>query len=100
MQPDQENGPARDAITRMLHRLIPSQERLWSEAKKQVSFKSGYLILDDSTQDKLYRTKIELVTYHWSGKHKKVAPGINLLTLLWTDGALSSLLGHGPKQSS
>ena len=27
-----------------------------------------------------------LVTYHWSGKHHRVVKGINLLTLLWTNG--------------
>jgi len=31
-----------------------------------------------------------LVTRHWSGKHHAVVEGINLTTLLWTDG-LSSL---------
>jgi hypothetical protein len=30
--------------------------------------------------------KIELVTHHWSGKHQRVVRGINLQTLLWTDG--------------
>jgi hypothetical protein len=44
------------------------------------------LIADDSTLDKLYSRKIELVTRHWSGKHKRVVAGINLVTLLWTDG--------------
>ena len=29
---------------------------------------------------------MELVTRHWSGKHRAVVTGINLLTLLWTDG--------------
>ncbi len=27
-----------------------------------------------------------LLTRHWSGKHRRVVQGINLLTLLWTDG--------------
>jgi len=46
----------------------------------------GVLILDDSTLDKLYARKIEMVTRHWSGKHRRVAQGINLITLLWTEG--------------
>ena len=29
---------------------------------------------------------MELVTRHWSGKHHRVVSGINLSTLLWTDG--------------
>lgn len=46
----------------------------------------GCLICDDSTLDKFYSRKIELVTRHWSGKHKRVVSGISLITLLWTDG--------------
>ncbi len=44
------------------------------------------LVLDDATLDKLYSQKMELVTWHWSGKHHRVIKGINLQTLLWTDG--------------
>jgi hypothetical protein len=29
---------------------------------------------------------MELVVRHWSGKHHKVVSGINLITLLWTEG--------------
>ena len=29
---------------------------------------------------------MDLVTRHWSGKHKQVVSGINLITLMWTDG--------------
>ena len=46
----------------------------------------GILVLDDSTLDKPYARKMDLVTRHWSGKHRRVVQGINLLTLLWTDG--------------
>ena len=86
VNPDKEKGPAHDAYTRQLHRLFPTTERLWEEAKEQVDLSKGSLILDDSTLDKLYSRKIELVTRHWSGKHKRVVSGINLTTLLWTDG--------------
>lgn len=44
------------------------------------------LVLDDSTLDKPYAKQMDLVTYHWSGKHQAVVKGINLLSLLWTDG--------------
>ncbi|HXV41631.1 MAG TPA: IS701 family transposase, partial [Anaerolineae bacterium] len=55
-------------------------------AKGQVDLSKGVLIGDDSTLDKFYSRKIELVTRHWSGKHKRVVMGLNLVTLLWTDG--------------
>jgi len=44
------------------------------------------LILDDTTLDKPYAWKMALVTHHWSGKHQWVVKGIDLLTLLWTEG--------------
>jgi len=86
VQPEEEKAPAHDAITRLIHRLFPSSERLWQEAKEHVELTAGILIADDSTLDKGYSRNIELVTRHWSGKHKRVVSGINLVTLLWTDG--------------
>ena len=86
VQPDEAGGPSHDAFTRQLHRLFPSTDRLWTEAEDHVDLNKGYLIADDTTLDKLYSRKIELVTRHWSGKHRKAVAGINLLTLLWTDG--------------
>jgi len=56
------------------------------EAAPQVERARGILVLDDSTLDKPYARKIGLLTRHWSGKHRRVVQGINLLTLLWTDG--------------
>jgi len=69
-----------------LQRLFVTTDRLWAEAREQVDLTKGSLIVDDSTLDKFYSRKIELVTRHWSGKHKRVVSGINLVTLLWTDG--------------
>lgn len=85
-QPAQPNPPAHDAFTRLLHRLEPDPETLWAEAAPQVRRDGGILVLDDSTLDKPYARKIGLLTRHWSGKHRRVVQGINLLTLLWTDG--------------
>lgn len=86
VQPEGQDAPAHDAVTRLIHRLFPTPERLWQEAKQQVDLRIGILIADDSTLDKLYSRKIALVTRPWSGKHKRVVLGINLVTLLWTDG--------------
>lgn len=86
VQPDDDDPPSHDAINRLLLRIESSSEDLWQEARHQVSLKSGVLVLDDSTLDKQYAKKIDLVSRHWSGKHRKVVCGINLITLLWTDG--------------
>jgi len=85
-QPEQPDPPAHDAFTRLLHRLEPDPDTLWAEAAPQVRRAGGILVLDDSTLDKPYARKIGLLTRHWSGKHRRVVQGINLLTLLWTDG--------------
>ncbi len=86
VQSEDKRAPAHDAFTRLLHRLEPDAETLWSESKTQVSLTEGVLVIDDSTLDKPYARKMELVTRHWSGKHHAVVSGINLVTLLWTDG--------------
>jgi hypothetical protein len=86
VQPDETDSPSHDAFTRQLHRLFPSTDRLWSEVREHIDLKKGCFICDDSTLDKFYSRKIELVTRHWSGKHKRAVSGINLITLLWTDG--------------
>jgi hypothetical protein len=86
VQPVCPFAPAHDAFTRLLHRQEPDPGALWLEAEPLVDRAQGVLVLDDSTLDKPYARKIELVTRHWSGKHRGVVRGINLITLLWTDG--------------
>jgi hypothetical protein len=86
VQPESANPPAHDASTRLLHRMEPSTRVRWQEAWRHVSKDSGILVIDDSTLDKFYAQKMELVTRHWSGKHGRVVQGINLVTLLWTEG--------------
>ena len=86
VQPADAPPVAHDAFTRLLHRLEPDPAALWAEAAPLVARECGILVLDDSTLDKPYARAIDLVTRHWSGKHRRVVRGINLLTLLWTDG--------------
>lgn len=84
--PEGEDSPAHDAFTRLLQRQPPDTETLWHESKKLIKRDRGVLVLDDTTLDKPYAQKMDLVTYHWSGKHRRVVKGINLVTLLWSDG--------------
>jgi putative transposase len=86
VQPEEGPQPAHDAFTRLLHRLEPSADELWQEVEPQVQKRAGVLILDDTTLDKPYAKQIGLVGYHWSGKHRRAVKGINLITLLWSDG--------------
>ncbi len=85
-QPESERRASHDSFTRLLTRQPPDTGALWAEAKGLVRLEGGLLIHDDSTIDKPYAKKMELVTRHWSGKHHRVVLGINLSTLLWTDG--------------
>jgi putative transposase len=87
VQPESTNAPAHAAFTRLLQRLEPDAETLWQESKTQIDFASGILVLDDSTLEKPFSKFNALVYQHWSGKQKAVVSGINLITLLWTDGA-------------
>jgi hypothetical protein len=81
-----EEGPAHDAYTRLLYRIRSDGEALWAEVEPLVTRDEGILVVDDSTLDKPYAQHIDLVTDHWSGKHNRVVRGINLVSLLWTDG--------------
>ena len=86
-QPEDAPAPAHDAFNRLLTRQPPDTAALWQEVEPLVRKGTGILILDDTTLDKPHARKIELVTRHWSGKPRRVVWGINLLTLLWSDGA-------------
>lgn len=86
VQPLGENPAAHDAVTRLLLRIEPTTETLWSQAEKFIHMEQGILVIDDTTLDKFYAQKMELVTRQESGKHRRVVQGINLITLLWTQG--------------
>jgi hypothetical protein len=86
VQPRSPFAPAHDAFTRLLNRQEPDPEILWREAEPLVETNRGVLVLDDSTLDHPYARHMALVTRHWSGKHRKVVRGINLISLVWTDG--------------
>src|SRR5437868_9983992 len=86
VQPDGIDPPAHDAFTRLLHRLEPDPATLWAEAAPLVERRRGIPVPDGSTRDKPYAREMDLLTRHWSGKRRRVVQGINLLTLLWTDG--------------
>jgi hypothetical protein len=83
---DRTNKPSYDAFTRLLLREPQDTGALREQAGRFVDKDSSVLVLDDTTLDKPYSKKIAPIANHWSGKHRRVARGINLITLLWTDG--------------
>lgn len=84
--PEGAQKPAHDAYTRLLQRLPPDSEALWAEVQPCIERSSGLLVIDDTTLDKPYASKMALVTRHWSGKQHEVVQGINLISLVWSDG--------------
>ncbi|MBC7812480.1 MAG: transposase [Burkholderiales bacterium] len=84
--PDGEEKPAHDAYTRLLQRLPPDSEALWVEVQGCINVNQGLLIIDDTTLDKPYASEMALVSRHWSGKHHEVVQGINLISLVWSEG--------------
>ena len=86
VQSPDDNLSAHDSVNHLLYRLPADSEALWTEAQSYVKTDHGILVIDDSTLDKPYAQQMDLVTRHWSGKHKQVVSGINLITLMWTDG--------------
>ncbi len=84
--PGEEAVPAHDAYTRLLQRARSDGDALWREVQPFVRRDAGVLIIDDTTLDKPYAKRMGLVTRHWSGKHRRVVQGINLISLVWTDG--------------
>ncbi|KAG6559556.1 hypothetical protein RHABOEDO_000564 [Candidatus Rhabdochlamydia oedothoracis] len=53
-----------DTILRILHRLEPSSESLWQESSQFVNIKyKDALVIDDSSLDKPYASKMDLVSY-------------------------------------
>ena len=85
VQPEQPDAPAHDAFTRLLHRLEPDPQALWDEARLLIEA-TGVLVLNDTVLDKPFAKHMGLVAPFWSGRHKRVVRGINLVTLAWSDG--------------
>ena len=86
VQPGGPAPPAHDAFTRLRHRLEPEPAALWAEVAPLLDPATGVRVVGDTTLDKPHARKIDLVTRHWSGKHRAVVGGINLITVVWADG--------------
>ena len=52
VQPQTDDSPAHDSITRLLHRDEPDTGKLWHESKNQVKLESEILVIEDLTLDK------------------------------------------------
>lgn len=76
-----------DSINRFLERERFEPKDLFDEEKDKIELTGGILSVDDSVLDKPYSdvTKTAFLDFFWSGKHKRVVKGLNLITLFYTD---------------
>lgn len=76
-----------DSVNRFLERERYNPKDLFDLEKDKIHMSGGVLSIDDSVIDKPYSdpNKAHLIDYFWSGKHKKVVKGINLISLFYTD---------------
>jgi hypothetical protein len=76
-----------DSINRFLERERFEPKDLFDEEKNKIEWVGGILSVDDSVLDKPYSdpSKAAFIDLFWSGKHKRVVKGINLISLFYTD---------------
>ncbi len=83
VQPEPATAPAHDAFTRLLHRLEPDVDTLWSEAVGQVMRHEGMLVVDDATLDRSYARKdVEAEQACLRGKNTAVGSASRIYSLL------------------
>ena len=80
-------GTSHDAVSDYLRREKLTPRGLWElVAPLLKNDLDGYLIVDDSVQDKRYSTAIELVKLQYSGAEHGLVRGINVVNLLHSSG--------------
>jgi putative transposase len=73
VQPESKHAPAHEAFSRLLEQLEPHAKTLWRQAAAKIDLTSSALVLDDSTHNKPYSSRNDLVYSPWSGKHHAFA---------------------------
>jgi hypothetical protein len=73
-------GISHDSVNRFLLREAYEPADLFNEAKAQLNWVGGTLSVDDTVLDKPYSQPMALVDDCWSGKHRRVVKGLNLVT--------------------
>jgi Transposase DDE domain len=76
-----------DVVTDFLANARFTPRDLWHLVKNDVNFSSsGFLIVDDSVQDKRYSKFIEIVKRQYSGNVHGLVNGIGLVNMIYSDG--------------
>ena len=81
-----------DALHRLLHSDLPWSRRLWEEFAAAMVREGGYLLLDDTTWRR-WAEKSEAVSWVWSSSAAHIVRGMQVVLLVWTDGAVKVPVG-------
>ena len=82
-----DNKISHDAVSNFLKREKFTPNDLWTLVQPQINnTKDGFLIVDDSVQDKRYSRFIELVKKQYSGKERGLVRGIGIVNLVHSSG--------------
>ena len=80
---DHLDGVSHDAVSDFLNRGKATSSQVWELGKSVIENDSnGYLILDDSVQNKNYSRKIEMVKNQYSGTTHSLVRGIGVVNLI------------------
>lgn len=79
-------GVAHDKINRWTAETKLTPSILWEYTKPIVENRRGYIIVDDTIIEKDRGKEIDLTNLCYSPSDKRYVNGINLTSLLWTDG--------------
>lgn len=80
------NTLSHDKINRWASETKLTPAILWEYSSRLVEKKPGYLICDDMIIEKDYGKDIELTSKQYSSSDKKYVNGIDITTMLWSDG--------------
>jgi len=87
VQPKREDSPAHDAITRLLHRMEPSAEALWSEAQQHVNKTAEQFKRRFGVQRETFKQMVKALQPEWRtapkpGAQPKLALDARILVAL------------------
>ena len=80
------NTMAHDKINRWAEETKLTPAILWEYSSRLVEKKPGYLVCDDTIIEKDFGQEIELTSKHFSPSDGKYVNGIDITSVLWSDG--------------
>lgn len=81
-----------DQVTRLLSERAYTSKDLWREVKatvRRIEREEGYLIFDDTIQEKMWTDENEVICWHYDHCQRKTVKGLNILHALYHNGEVS-----------